>query len=122
MRALLRSRQKREAVTARRVAARAKEFLTLEPLPALLTPREAHASIDWQVLLMLYGLLGLGMAMQNTGTAEWLAKGLVGLLHSRSHRALVSSAEEQGDLVTGAASSGDFQATRAKVTAESEGG
>jgi di/tricarboxylate transporter len=41
------------------------------------TPREAYASIDWQVLLMLYGLLGLGMAMQNTGTAEYLARGLV---------------------------------------------
>jgi di/tricarboxylate transporter len=43
----------------------------------ILTPREAYASVDWQVLLMLYGLLGLGMAMQGTGTAEWLAKGLV---------------------------------------------
>ncbi len=43
----------------------------------IVTPREAYASIDWQVLLMLYGLLGLGMAMQNTGTAEYLARGLV---------------------------------------------
>lgn len=43
----------------------------------VMTPRQAYASIDWQVLLMLYGLLGLGMAMQNTGTAEWLAKQLV---------------------------------------------
>lgn len=43
----------------------------------VMTPREAYASIDWQVLLMLYGLLGLGMAMQNTGTAEWLARGLL---------------------------------------------
>jgi di/tricarboxylate transporter len=43
----------------------------------ILTPREAYASIDWQVLLMLYGLLGLGMAMQGTGTAEWLAKCMV---------------------------------------------
>lgn len=43
----------------------------------VLTPREAYASIDWQVLLMLYGLLGLGMAMQLTGTAEFLAHGLV---------------------------------------------
>ena len=43
----------------------------------VMTPREAYASIDWQVLLMLYGLLGLGMAMQNTGTAEWLAAVLV---------------------------------------------
>ncbi len=43
----------------------------------VLTPREAYASVDWQVLLMLYGLLGLGMAMQETGTAEWLAEHLV---------------------------------------------
>lgn len=39
----------------------------------VVSPREAYASIDWQVLLMLYGLLGLGMAMQNSGTAEFLA-------------------------------------------------
>jgi di/tricarboxylate transporter len=43
----------------------------------VITPREAYASIDWQVLLMLYGLLGLGMAMKETHTAEWLARGLV---------------------------------------------
>jgi di/tricarboxylate transporter len=43
----------------------------------VMTPRQAYASIDWQVLLMLYGLLGLGMAMQNTGTAVWLAQQLV---------------------------------------------
>lgn len=43
----------------------------------ILSPREAYASVDWQVLLMLYGLLGLGMAMQTSGTAEWLAKNLV---------------------------------------------
>ncbi len=43
----------------------------------IVTPREAYASIDWQVLLMLYGLLGLGMAMQSTGTAAWLAEGIV---------------------------------------------
>jgi di/tricarboxylate transporter len=45
----------------------------------IVTPREAYASIDWQVLLMLYGLLGLGMAMQSTGTAKWLAEGMVDL-------------------------------------------
>jgi di/tricarboxylate transporter len=43
----------------------------------ILSPREAYESVDWQVLLMLYGLLGLGMAMQSTGTAEWLAKQMV---------------------------------------------
>lgn len=43
----------------------------------VVSPREAYSSIDWQVLLMLYGLLGLGMAMQNTGTAQWLAQNVV---------------------------------------------
>ena len=43
----------------------------------IISPREAYASVDWQVLLMLYGLLGLGMAMQETGTAKWLAEHLV---------------------------------------------
>lgn len=58
----------------------------------VVTPREAYASIDWQVLLMLYGLLGLGMAMQNTGTADWLAQNLVALAEqavSREHLPLV---------------------------------
>jgi di/tricarboxylate transporter len=45
----------------------------------VVTPREAYASVDWQVLLMLYGLLGLGMAMQNTGTAEFLSSEIVSL-------------------------------------------
>ncbi len=44
----------------------------------VITPREAYASVDWQVLLMLYGLLGLGLAMEHTGTARWLADGMVG--------------------------------------------
>lgn len=43
----------------------------------VMSPREAYASIDWQVLLMLYGLLGLGLAMQNSGTAEYLAAGTI---------------------------------------------
>ncbi len=43
----------------------------------IITPRQAYSSIDWQVLLMLYGLLGLGIAMKETGTAEWLALQLV---------------------------------------------
>lgn len=48
----------------------------------VVTPREAYASVDWQVLLMLYGLLGLGMAMQNTGTAQFLSKEIVQLAES----------------------------------------
>ncbi len=43
----------------------------------VIKPREAYESIDWQVLLMLYGLLGLGIAIKDTGTAEWLAQQMV---------------------------------------------
>lgn len=45
----------------------------------IISPREAYASVDWQVLLMLYGLLGLGLAMQNTGTAKFLSGEIVEL-------------------------------------------
>lgn len=45
----------------------------------VITPRQAYGSIDWQVLFMLYGLLGLGIAMTNSGTALWLAQQLVHL-------------------------------------------
>ncbi len=45
----------------------------------VLSPRQTYQAIDWQVLFMLYGLLGLGMAMQTTGTASFLAHGLVDL-------------------------------------------
>lgn len=48
----------------------------------VITPRDAYASVDWQVLLMLYGLLGLGMAMQETGTAKYLAESLVAATRS----------------------------------------
>jgi di/tricarboxylate transporter len=48
----------------------------------VISPRDAYASVDWQVLLMLYGLLGLGMAMQTTGTATYLAESLVSLTQS----------------------------------------
>ncbi len=43
----------------------------------VITPRDAYASIDWQVIFMLYGLLALGRAMQETGTARWLADTLM---------------------------------------------
>lgn len=43
----------------------------------IITMREAYAGIDWPIIFMLYGMLALGMAMEETGTAEWLAKAFV---------------------------------------------
>ena len=41
-----------------------------------LTAEEAYRAINWQVIFLLGGILPLGLAMQQTGTAQWLA-GLV---------------------------------------------
>ena len=41
-------------------------------LTGCLKPDEAVQSIDWRLLIMLGAMLGLGMAMETTGTARWL--------------------------------------------------
>lgn len=48
----------------------------------IVTPRDAYGSVDWPILFMLYGLLGLGAAMENSGTGQWLAHGLVGIVEN----------------------------------------
>jgi di/tricarboxylate transporter len=45
-------------------------------LTGCITPDEAYEEIDWMVLVLLGAIIPLGLAMQNTGTAELLA-GLV---------------------------------------------
>jgi di/tricarboxylate transporter len=44
--------------------------------------RNAYKSIEWDVLFMIYGMLGMGLAMQKTGGAEWIATGVVGAMES----------------------------------------
>jgi di/tricarboxylate transporter len=36
-------------------------------------PNEVYASVDWSVIFLLAGLIPLGVAMERTGAAEWLA-------------------------------------------------
>ena len=40
--------------------------------------RSAYKAIEWNVLFMIYGMLGIGLAMQKSGGAEWIAMGVVG--------------------------------------------
>ena len=60
--------------------------LNLIPLPAAMllgaflvfvtrtiTPDEAYRQVDWKVLILIGSMLGLGIAMQSTGTAIYLA-------------------------------------------------
>lgn len=48
----------------------------------VITIGEAYDSVDWRTVFLLGGLIPLGMAVQQTGTAEWLARGIVDALGS----------------------------------------
>lgn len=43
----------------------------------IISMREAYAGVDWSIIFTLYGMLALGIAMDQTGTAKWLADGFV---------------------------------------------
>lgn len=43
-----------------------------------LKPEEAYAAIDWRVIVLLAGVLPLGIALQNSGGADWVAKHALG--------------------------------------------
>jgi di/tricarboxylate transporter len=67
--------------------------LNLVPLPAAIllgallvfvtgciTPDDAYRQVDWKILILIGCMLGLGVAMQSTGAADFLAKGLIDLV------------------------------------------
>jgi len=43
-------------------------------------PREAYRSIEWPILFIIFGMLGLGQAMDNTGAAKLVAESASSLL------------------------------------------
>lgn len=43
-------------------------------LTRVIDPKEAYASIDWPILMLICGTMGLGVAMEGTGTARWIAQ------------------------------------------------
>lgn len=45
-----------------------------------ITPEDAYRQVDWKVLILIGSMLALGAAMQSTGTAEYLAAALSGLV------------------------------------------
>ncbi len=46
-------------------------------LSGCIKPKEAYESIEWNLLFVIFGMLALGIAMQQTGAASWLAKNVV---------------------------------------------
>jgi di/tricarboxylate transporter len=51
-------------------------------LTRVITINEAYHAVDWRTVFLLGGLIPLGMAVDQTGTAEWIAKGIVAGLGS----------------------------------------
>ena len=49
-------------------------------LTRCLTMEEAYRSIEWKAVFLIAGMLPLGIAMEQTGAASFLAEGMVGLV------------------------------------------
>ena len=48
-------------------------------LTGCVQPDEMYDAVDWSVIFLLAGLIPLGVAMERTGGAQWLADGIVSL-------------------------------------------
>ena len=53
-------------------------------LSGVLEMDEAYGAIDWKAVFLIAGMLPLGVALENTGTARLLAEGLVDVVGGRS--------------------------------------
>ena len=42
-----------------------------------LKPKEGYAQIEWSILVLIYGMLALGLAMQTSGVSDLVARGVV---------------------------------------------
>lgn len=49
-------------------------------LTGCLKVEEAYQSIEWKAIVLIAGMLSLGLAMQETGTAQWVANAALGTL------------------------------------------
>ncbi len=49
-------------------------------LSKVMTIQEAYKAIEWKVVFLLVGLIPLGIAMQNSGTAEFLAENVMSVV------------------------------------------
>lgn len=51
---------------------------------------EARKSVDWTVLIVIGAAIGLGKAMEVSGTAEFIGRGMVDLTSTYGHRAVLA--------------------------------
>jgi di/tricarboxylate transporter len=51
-------------------------------LTGCIKPKEGYDSIQWNILILIYCMLGVGVAMQESGAANLLADGIINLVES----------------------------------------
>ncbi|MFA5593278.1 MAG: SLC13 family permease [Micavibrio sp.] len=49
-------------------------------LTGCVTPERAYKAIDWRILLLIFGMLGIGSAMENTGAMQLIVESVVKLV------------------------------------------
>ncbi|MDA7609598.1 SLC13 family permease, partial [Akkermansiaceae bacterium] len=59
-------------------------------LTGCIDPSEAYQSVEWKVLFLIIGMLGLGQALQYSGVADLLAIKVVETTHGMDPRILIS--------------------------------
>ena len=45
-------------------------------------PKEAYASVEWSILVIIFGMLALGVAMDSTGASHLIAESLISFVNS----------------------------------------
>lgn len=51
-------------------------------LTGCLKPKDAYASVEWSILVIIFGMLALGQAMDSTGASQLIANNLTGLVRT----------------------------------------
>ena len=62
--------------------------------------RDAYKAIEWDVLFLIYGMLGIGLAMEKTGGAEWIAMGVVDIMQGLGPLAILAAIYLLASLLT----------------------
>lgn len=69
-------------------------------LTGCLDIRHAYKAVEWNVLFLIYGMLGLGLAIDKTGGAEWIAMGVVRVMEQFGPLAILASVYLLSSLLT----------------------
>jgi di/tricarboxylate transporter len=56
--------------------------LVLVLLTGCIKPKEAYASVEWSILVIIFGMLALGQAMDSTGASQLIAENITDLVRS----------------------------------------